>query len=67
MTARERKRDAYEKIQLGGLLVKAGLRDVDQAVILGALLELAGLDKSSDRYRRLKERGDSAFERDAPD
>ena len=55
MTARERKRDAHEKIQLGGLVVKAGLR------------ELADLDVSSDRYRRLKERGDAAFERDTPD
>ena len=67
VTARERKRDAHEKIQLGGLVVKAGLRELDQAVLFGAMLELADLDVGSDRYRRLKERGDAAFERDTPD
>src|SRR4051812_23492276 len=43
VTARERKRDAHEKIQLGGLVVKAGLRELDQAVLFGAMLELADL------------------------
>ena len=32
----ERRRDTREKIELGGLVVKAGLREADRAVILGA-------------------------------
>src|SRR5215210_6949854 len=47
MTALERKQDAREKILLGGIVVKAGLRTVDKAVLLGALLELATLDPDS--------------------
>ena len=39
MKTQHRKQDAHEKIQLGGLVVKAGLRDEDKAVILGALLD----------------------------
>jgi len=64
VTAHERKRDAYEKIQLGSLVVKAGLRDVDKAVLLGALRALARLDPKSGEYNRLKEEGRAEFERD---
>ena len=64
MTAAERKRDAHEKIQLGGVVIKAGLRTVDKAVLLGALLEVAALDPGSDRYQRLKEKGREAFQRE---
>jgi hypothetical protein len=64
VTALERKQDAREKILLGGIVVKAGLRTIDKAVLLGALLELATLDPASKRYRLLKERGDAAFQRD---
>jgi hypothetical protein len=64
VTALERKQDAREKILLGGIVVKAGLRTVDKAVLLGALLELATLDPTSKRYQHLKERGDAAFQRD---
>ena len=39
VTAAERKRDAHEKIQLGGVVVKAGLRTIDKAVLLGALMQ----------------------------
>ena len=65
VTAAERKRDAHEKIQLGGVVIKAGLRTVDKAVLLGALLEVAALDPGSDRYQRLKEKGHEAFQREA--
>lgn len=34
-----RKKDAREKIQLGGLIVKAGLRFEKRAVVFGLLLE----------------------------
>ncbi|SQU01425.1 conjugal transfer protein TraD [Escherichia coli] len=37
----ERKADTRHKIQLGGLVIKAGFGDVDEAVILGALLDAA--------------------------
>lgn len=65
MTADERRRDAREKIGLGGLVVKAGLRTTDKAVLLGALLELAELDPTSQRYKHLREKGYAAFERGA--
>ena len=65
VTAAERKRDAHEKIQLGGVVIKAGLRTVDKAVLLGALLEVAALDPASDRYKHLKEKGREAFQREA--
>ncbi|MGF3024129.1 conjugal transfer protein TraD [Methylobacterium aquaticum] len=35
----ERKRDAHEKIKLGGLIVKAGLADIPTNVLLGLLVE----------------------------
>ncbi|EGN7253088.1 conjugal transfer protein TraD [Salmonella enterica] len=37
----ERKADTRHKIQLGGLVIKAGLGEADEAVILGALLDAA--------------------------
>ena len=49
-----RKRDARQKIQLGGLVVKAGLRDGDKAFILGALLDAAKLQSGTPEYERLK-------------
>ena len=59
VTAAERKRDAHEKIQLGGVVIKAGLRTIDKAVLLGALLEVAALDPdrtgtSTSRRRAVK-------------
>lgn len=33
-----RKQDTREKIELGGLIVKAGLRDEDRAFLLGVLV-----------------------------
>ncbi|MBB3458821.1 hypothetical protein FHT86_007147 [Rhizobium sp. BK313] len=39
-TSDARKRDTREKIELGGLIVKAGLRYEKRALILGALIEL---------------------------
>ena len=35
-----RKKDTREKIELGGLIAKAGLRYEKRAVLLGALIEL---------------------------
>ncbi|MFN7102157.1 MAG: conjugal transfer protein TraD [Pseudorhizobium sp.] len=36
-----RKEDTRRKIELGGLVIKAGLSELDRAVILGALLDAA--------------------------
>jgi len=60
-TSDERKKDTREKIQLGGLVVKAGLRDVDKAVILGALLEAAERLKDQTVRARFEARGKEAF------
>lgn len=39
-TSEERKKDTREKIALGGLIVKAGLRYEKRALLLGALIDL---------------------------
>jgi len=39
-TSDARKKDTREKIELGGLIVKAGLRYEKRALLLGALIEL---------------------------
>jgi hypothetical protein len=60
----ERKQDTRRKIQLGGLIVKAGLADEPPAVILGALLDLAKALAAPDgdaTRERLKLEGDKAF------
>lgn len=62
--ARDRKRDARSKIQLGGLIVKAGLGHEDPAVLLGLLSEgfdALGHDETRARYRR---RGKAIFDDD---
>ena len=62
-----RKEDAHEKIRLGGLITKTGLRKVDKALILGLLIELrhdletGKLDKLSERYKALVETGNKEF------
>lgn len=37
--AEQRRRDTRQKIELGGLVVKAGLREEDRAFILGLLAD----------------------------
>ncbi len=39
MTADARKKDTREKIELGGLIVKAGLRYEKRALLLGLLID----------------------------
>jgi hypothetical protein len=69
----DRRKDARQKIQLGGLVVKAGLRETDKAIILGILKDAGSrlADKGErDRYRAI---GKAAFKdddetgNDAPD
>lgn len=51
MTSDARKKDTREKIELGGLIVKAGLRYEKRALLLGALIELAGRIKGDEGER----------------
>jgi hypothetical protein len=60
-----RKKDTREKIELGGLIVKAGLRYEPRAVLLGALIDLGRRLKRDDSERaRLTAIGAEAFGRD---
>ncbi|HTT77105.1 MAG TPA: conjugal transfer protein TraD [Candidatus Binataceae bacterium] len=60
----ERRRDTRRKIQLGGLVIKAGLADEEPAVILGLLAAakrvLNGAHAAASR-QRWKNLGDQAF------
>ena len=47
----DRKKDTREKIQLGGLIVKAGLRYEKRALVLGMLIDAAGRARASDAER----------------
>ncbi|MCW8060164.1 conjugal transfer protein TraD [Agrobacterium tumefaciens] len=59
----DRKKDTREKIQLGGLVVKAGLRDIDKAVLLGWLMELRmHLKDGAEEWARLQAIGKKGFE-----
>jgi len=59
-----RKADTRQKIQLGGLIVKAGLADQNPAVILGALMlaadALNGPNAEAEK-ERFRAAGDEAF------
>lgn len=60
-----RKKDTREKIQLGGLVVKAGLREMNKAVLLGWLGELAErLKRDPGEWARLEAIGRQGFEDD---
>lgn len=54
MTTQYRKQDAHEKIKLGGLVVKSGMRNTDPAVLLGALLEVAKTIEQGEDKKKLK-------------
>ncbi|GES52476.1 conjugal transfer protein TraD [Rhizobium sp. NBRC 114257] len=64
-TSDARKKDTREKIELGGLIVKAGLRYEKRALLLGALLELNARLRSEEGERaRLIAIGVKAFSDD---
>lgn len=65
MISDTRKKDTREKIELGGLIVKAGLRYERRAVLFGALLELQRRLKADQGERaRLALLGAEAFGND---
>ncbi|GAA0241480.1 hypothetical protein LNAOJCKE_4927 [Methylorubrum aminovorans] len=57
----ERRADAYRKIQLGGLVIKAGLADLPSNVLLGLLLDGAERLRDPDVVEQLARRGDKEF------
>ena len=60
----ERKLDTREKIQLGGLIVKVGLRDEDKDALLGGLIELAETLQHPNARTRLIKIGKDKFAAD---
>jgi len=52
-----RKDDARLKIELGGLVIKAGLKGAERAFVLGALVEAARLAPGSTEHARLVQIG----------
>lgn len=62
MTTEARKKDAREKIELGGLIVKAGLRYEKRALLLGLLIDATARLRGDDKEReRLLAIGAEAF------
>jgi hypothetical protein len=62
ITSDARKKDTREKIELGGLIVKAGLRYEKRALLLGALIDLSERLKVDETERsRLLAIGAAAF------
>ena len=60
-----RKKDTHEKIQLGGLIAKAGLRYEKRALLLGLLVDGASRIRADDAERsRLLAIGEKAFAND---
>jgi hypothetical protein len=57
-----RRKDTREKIQLGGLIAKAGLRYEKRALLLGLLIDAASRIRSDEAERaRLMTIGEKAF------
>lgn len=60
-----RKKDTHEKIHLGGLIAKAGLRYEKRALLLGLLVDGASRIRADDAERsRLLAIGERAFVND---
>ncbi|ACM30973.1 MULTISPECIES: type IV conjugative transfer system coupling protein TraD [Rhizobium] len=65
MTSDARKKDTREKIELGGLIVKAGLRYEKRALLLGLLIDGGRRLKGNEAERsRLTALGAEAFGHD---
>lgn len=65
-TAEARKKDARDKIELGGLIVKAGMRYEKRALLLGLLIEASNRIMGDEAERsRLTAIGARAFGNDS--
>lgn len=63
-----RRQETRQKIQLGGLVIKAGLRDMPPGVILGLLVQGAHAlngPRGAELRARLAQVGDAAFAQSA--
>lgn len=63
---KERKRQTREKIELGGLIVKAGIKDLSRSEILGILLEAKQMiegNESESKRKHWFEIGKAEFEK----
>ena len=56
-----RRKDARQKIELGGLIVKAGMRNHNKAALYAGLMELAEKLADPDELRRLRGIGEMLF------
>ncbi|CUX71959.1 MULTISPECIES: type IV conjugative transfer system coupling protein TraD [Agrobacterium] len=64
-TAEARKKDTREKIELGGLIVKAGLRYEKRSLLLGLLIDASGRIKGDETEKaRLAAIGAEVFGND---
>jgi hypothetical protein len=61
MTNDNRRKDAREKIALGSLIVKAGLRGANKAFLLGVLIEAVKHPAGSNEHARLEKLGKATF------
>lgn len=65
MSSDARKKDTRDKIELGGLIVKAGLRHQKRALLLGALIDVSRRIREDEGERaRLTALGVEAFGND---
>lgn len=58
-----RYQDTRRKIELGGLIVKVGMRDEDKAFLLGLLYEGQNAARDPETRARMVERGRKEFSR----
>ena len=61
MSDAARKADTYRKITLGGLVIKAGLGELDRAALLGLLMESGALLQLPETVTKLRAIGEAAF------
>jgi hypothetical protein len=59
------KREIHEKTILGGLIVKAGLKNADRAFLLGALIQASQIPVGTVEHDRLSALGTQAFRAEA--
>ena len=61
MIQQGRKQDVRRKIELGGLVIKAGIDDVDKPALLGAMLLAAELLQTGEGLAQARKKGEQAF------
>ena len=66
MSADHRKADTQRKIQLGGLIIKAGISELDRPALMGALLLSKRLLETGDGLAEARKLGFEALRSDNP-